>query len=109
MKQSINFYEFEQAFRNHNRYDSFGYDGLKVIFESLEQYEDDCDTEIELDVIAICCEYNMLTFDEVISEYGLNYVEEIDNCTEEEFVIEYLNENTWVLGTTNDSVIFQVF
>jgi len=56
MKQSINMYAFERAFRNFER-DNFSYDGLKALFEYLEEYEDSTGEEINLDVIALCCEY----------------------------------------------------
>ena len=60
MKQSINFNQFYDAFQA-VRPDNFTYDGLKALYEYLEQSEEDTGQEIELDVIALCCEY---------SEYG---------------------------------------
>ena len=56
MKQSINMYDFERAFKNFER-DNFSYDGLKALFEYLEEYGDGMGEEVELDVIALCCEY----------------------------------------------------
>ena len=56
MKQSVNMYDFERAFKNFER-DNFSYDGLKALFEYLEQLGDDIGEEIELDVIALCCDY----------------------------------------------------
>ena len=40
MKQSVNMYDFERAFKNFER-DNFSYDGLKALFEYLEEYEED--------------------------------------------------------------------
>jgi len=57
MKQTVDQYTFEQAFRVADRFDQFGYDALKALFDYIEEYEDSCGTEIELDVIAICCEF----------------------------------------------------
>lgn len=57
MKKTINFYDFERAFVQADRANQFTYEGKKALFEYIEQYEDDCETEIELDVIALCCEY----------------------------------------------------
>ena len=56
MKQSINIYDFERAFKRHER-ENFSFDGLKALFEYLEDLESDIGEEIELDVIALCCEY----------------------------------------------------
>jgi len=57
MKQSINFYQFERAFKDMDRGNQFSYDGLKAIFEWFEQLDEDSGIETELDVIAICCEF----------------------------------------------------
>ena len=56
MKQTVNMYDFERAFKNCDR-DNFSYEGLKALFEYLEEYEDSTGEELELDVIALCCEY----------------------------------------------------
>jgi hypothetical protein len=114
MKQSITFSQFVDAFRAHDRYDSFGYDGLRVIFDYLEQYEQDTNEEIELDVIAICCDYNMMSFDDIAREYNIDLAHldaEDDDYEEqcEEVVLEYLNDNTVVLGQCADGVVFQCF
>ena len=75
MKQSVNMYDFERAFKNFER-DNFSYDGLKALFEYLEQLGDDIGEEIELDVIALCCEY--MEYDslkEYNDDYGTKYGE----------------------------------
>ena len=57
MKITINEYQFEQAFKNAGRGNQFSYEALKALFEYLQSYEDDGGEEIELDVIALCCEF----------------------------------------------------
>ena len=114
MKQSITFGQFVDAFHAHDRYDSFGYNGLRIIFDYLEQYEQDCNEEIELDVIAICCDYNMMSFDDVAREYNIDLAHldaEDDDYEEqcEEAILDYLNENTMVLGQCVDGVVFACF
>lgn len=114
MKQSITFSQFIDAFHAYDRYDSFGYDGLRVIFDYLESYEQDTGEEIELDVIAICCDYNLMSHDDIAREYRIDLShldaeddDYIEQC--EEAVMEYLNDNTMVLGTCDDGVVFQCF
>lgn len=114
MKQSVTFNDFCDAFHAYDRYDSFGYDGLRVIFDYLESYEQDTGEEIELDVIAICCDYNMMTFDDVAREYriDLSHLDaEDDDYVEqcEEAILDYLNDHTMVLGQCADGVVFQCF
>jgi len=38
--------------------DNFSYDGLTALYDYLESYEEDTDKKVELDVIALCCEYS---------------------------------------------------
>lgn len=108
MKQSVTFNDFCDAFHAFDRYDSFGYDGLRVIFDYLESYEQDTGEEIELDVIAICCDYNMMDIEDIVKEYRID-VSDVDADDLEEYVIDYLNDHTMVLGQCADGVVFQCF
>jgi len=65
------------------RPDNFSYDGLKVLFEHLEEYEDSIDRQIEFDVIAICCDYSEYeTEKELLENYDYETIEEIEEQTE---------------------------
>ena len=57
MKQTISFGQFQDAFYNMNRQNQFSYKGKKALFEYLEEYEDSTGEQIELDIIALCCDY----------------------------------------------------
>jgi len=70
MKEEINFSQFCDRFRDMNRDNNFTYDGKKALFDYLESYEEDSDTQIELDVIALCCEYNEYSD---LKDYLVNY------------------------------------
>ena len=109
MKQSINFSAFIDAFHAYDRYDAFGYDALKVIFEYLEEYEDSCGVEVELDVIAICCDFNVMHYSDIAANYRID----LDGCEDDEekeqAVLDYLNDNTIVLGTCKDGIVYQCF
>jgi len=108
MKQTINLYDFRRAFET-SRPDNFSYEGLEVLFESLEQLQDDTGQEMELDVIALCCDFSESTRYEIIENYDIKTT--ADNEEDEiEEVLEYLNDNTFVAGTTSDgSIIYQEF
>jgi hypothetical protein len=110
MKQSINFSAFVDAFHAHDRYDQFGYQALRVIFDYLEQYEQDCNEELELDVIAICCDYSTDHYKDIADNYKIDLSEaEGDEDAEKEIVLDYLNDNTMVLGETDCEIVYQVF
>jgi hypothetical protein len=67
--QEINQADFISAFKS-IRPENFSYEGLKALFNYLEGESEDCDSNIELDVIAICCEYSEYeNFLEIKKEY----------------------------------------
>ena len=95
MKQSINMYDFERAFKNFER-DNFSYDGLKALFEYLEEYEDSTGEEVELDVIALCCEYAEYdSLSEYNDDYGTKY-SEIDAIQDDTTLIK-IDDNSFII------------
>lgn len=105
MKQSVNFNDFIDAFKRFDRYDAFGYEALRVIFDYLEEYEDETGQEIELDVIAICCDYNVQHYSDVARDYDID-IEGMDEDEAKQHVMNYLCDNTTVLGETEDTCNF---
>ena len=92
MKKTISLYDFEDVFnKSYNYKDNFSYEGKKALFEYLEQYEEDTGQEIELDIVALCCEY---------SEY--NNLEEIQKNYNGIKRIEDLEDHTTVIPIEND-------
>ena len=100
MKQSIGFCQFTDAFRDYGREDDFSYEGLKALFEYFEQWGEDCGEEIELDVVAICCEF---TEYEDLEEFHGNY------STEDYPDLDTLRNHTQVIEINSDSFIIQDF
>ena len=47
---------FRDAFRTMGRADQFSYEALGALFDYLDDM--DCDASLELDVIALCCEFS---------------------------------------------------
>lgn len=109
MKQSVNFYDFERAFQNMDRFDQFGYDALKALFDYLEQLEDDLGEEIELDVIALCCDF---TYYESLEEFQRDYssdYETIEDVEQETTVIQVESLNTNTMEYEEAGFIIQAF
>ena len=88
MKTNVTFCGFCDAFRDMNRNENFTYEGKKALFEYLEQYEEDCNTEVELDVIALCCEYSEYTNIEEVKE-NYNDITDIEELRDNTAVIEF--------------------
>ena len=88
MKQTMNEFDFKNEFKK-IRPDNFSYVGLTVLYDYLIQYEEDCDTELEFDPIAYCCEYTEFdSFEDVKKNY------EVED-------LEHLEQNTIVLKIPN--------
>ena len=97
MKDTIQEYQFvnEMSKKQHG----FSYEGSKALFEHLEQYEQDCDHELEFDPIAFRCEYD---------EYD-NLKEVQDNYNDIE-TLEDLQNNTTVIEVPNsEKLIIQAY
>ena len=102
MKQTVNLESFMHAFHAHNRYDQFGYEALKALFEYLEE----CDPDMELDVIAICCDYSH----DGVMGIANNYSIDLSDCAEAEdradVVRDWLNEHTSIIGETDTGFVY---
>ena len=110
MKQSVNFSAFTSAFHSMNRYDQFGYDALRIIFDYLEEYEESTGEELELDVVAICCEYTVQGHTGIAQDYSIDLSDaDGDADAEEAIVLDFLSENTTVLGQCDTGIIYQQF
>ena len=108
MKQTINLYQFERAFVDMNRKDQFTYDGKKALFEYLEDLEQDIAEEIELDVIALCCEYS--EYDSALEcarDYPFDIDEDLDEDEQEESALNYLKDRTSVIEFDTGIIIQQ--
>ena len=95
MKQTINLYQFREAFMHANRKDQFSYEGLELLFGYLEEI----DPDYELDVVELCCGYSESTEDDIRAQY------KIDTDDVEEF----LQDNTAYIGRTPSGFVYQDF
>lgn len=105
MFHRVTFSTFCDSFRNLDRQDQFTYAGKRILFDYLEQYEEDTGEAIELDVIALCCDYVELTHAEVIRDYNLFDLFPVEDDLTFEGVLEWLQDNTMVCGTTKEGTI----
>lgn len=85
MKQTINFTAFDSTFERMGRITNFSYEGRRALFDYLESCETDTGEEIELDVIALCCDYS--EFDD-LEDFQQQYdadefetMKDIEDCT----------------------------
>ena len=85
--QTVNKNQFIDAFRTWDTYkNNFSYEGLQALYDYLWEVSECMDNQqIELDVVAICCDYT-----------------EYENF--QEFVDAYGNEYKYIFGGNNDCI-----
>ena len=102
MYQTISECDFKDAFRAYGRTDNFSYEALGLLFDFFEDMEADTEERIELDVIAICCEYCESTLEEINKDYCQRFVD-LDEA------LLCLQEQTAVVGKTDNTIVFAGF
>jgi hypothetical protein len=96
MKQTVNLYQFREAFRLHER-TNFSYEGLEILFDYLEECESGSDTEFELDVIGLCCDYAEDRCESISAAYNIDIDEDSpETCFMQ--ILDALNNETEVCG-----------
>ena len=93
--------QFRDEFTVYNWQDQFSYEALGALDDYLTDLDEQCDLSIELDVIALCCEY---------SEYD-NYYDAVMAYSNDRW--HKLEDHTTVIYTgeyaSNSSVIVQEY
>ena len=109
--QSINSaHQFREAFRLAGRMDQFSYEGLEVLFDYLDNLSEDTGEPIELDVIALCCDYYESSIQELIDNYNIDVSDaEEDEDEIKAIVEEYLQDNTSVCGQVAGCFVYAAF
>lgn len=96
--------DFRQAFADRDRKDQFSYNALGALFDHFE----DLDPDMELDVIAVCCEWSEYsTGQEAAVEYGWEKDEDEDEDDAEEAALAWLQDRTTVLEFDGGIVLQQ--
>jgi hypothetical protein len=109
MKTTVSMYDFERAFVDAGRKDQFTYEGLRLLFEYFEEYEESTGEEVELDVIALCCEYSEDTPEAIANNYWDRDSVPDDEDELRDQVREYLEANTTLVGETSTGFVYACF
>ena len=107
MKQTITLELFHAAFRE-LRPDNFSQAGLDELFDYLENLELDTGKDIELDVIALCCEFGEGDIYDISEIYDLDTPEDEDEAFN--IVLKFLDDKGVLVATTKrDTFIYRQF
>ena len=97
--QTVNFSMFRDEFQA-VRPENFDYDGQRALFDYLENMSEDIGEPIELDVIALCCDWQQMTLDEIKEQY---------NIPDHKDSAEWLADRTTVIPVSDGSFIIGAF
>lgn len=101
--QTIDFNGFQNAFDRYGRSAQFSSTGLELLFNYLEELSNDTGQDIELDVIALCCQYSEYTKEEFLNDYtidGIDSIEELEQALIDgdlDLVIAYVIDSNIIL------------
>lgn len=102
MKQTVSQSTFINAFQS-VRPENFSYDGLCALFDYLEELEADTGEEMELDVIAICCDYSEYeSAREAAAQYGWEPDEDDNEEDQAADALQWLQDRTTVILVDGD-------
>jgi len=104
MKQTVTEYQFIESFRHAGRETQFSVPARRALFAHLEDYARETCFELELDPIAVCCEFAEYPCAlEAAKVYGL----ELRGGDEESRALDWLREKTQVIEFDGGIVIQQ--
>ena len=102
MKQTVTEFQFVDSFRHAGRESQFSVPARRALFAYLEDYEDSTGTELELDPIAVCCDFcEYPSALEASQAYGF----ELRGDDDESRALEWLREKTQVIEFSGGIVI----
>jgi hypothetical protein len=110
MKTTVYFSEFCDYFHK-IRPDNFSYQGLRVLFDYLEEIDNSCGEESELDVIGLCCDFAESDWQTIAADYDSSI--ELDKTKNEDKqkvqVLDFLADQGALIGETSDSIVYRQF
>ena len=109
MKTTVSNHDFVEAFRAYDRLDNFSFEALDLLFSYFEEYEESTGEEIELDVVAICCDYNEDSVLGIAEAYGIEMPEDEDEDEQRQAIRDFLECHTTIVGETASGFVYAFF
>ena len=106
MKTTVSVYDFHQAFKE-LRPTNFTYAGLNILYDYFEEYERDTGEELEMDVIAICCDFTEDTWQNIASSYDIDLTGAELGGEKYEIVKTYLEDQGALIGEVDGGFVYR--
>jgi len=104
MKTTVYFSDFCDYF-NKIRPDNFSYKGLRILFDYLEETDED----FELDVIGLCCDFSESDYLTIAEQYDIELDPEMDEDYQKQQVIEHLEGEGAYVGDSINGIVYRNF
>ena len=111
---NVNFNKFMESFIAMGRAEQFSIDGLKALFNYLEDLEQGIGAHFELDVLSLCCEFTEDTWQNVADNYNIQLSAEDSDEDKIQQIKDFLECESIMIGYSDDKcltdlVIYQQF
>ena len=101
---------FHDQFFRVDRVNNFSYEARSLLFDYLTEAEDNGENGeagLEMDIIAICCDFVEMSIDEFLRSYDIAINDEEDT---RKAIENYINNNSILIGwSSSDSIVFAQF
>jgi hypothetical protein len=88
--------QFRDEFHRAGRGNQFSYEGLGLLFE----YLSDIGEDVELDVVALCCDFSEDMPEDIANSYSID-IEGLSDGEITDAVMAYLDDNSVTVGITS--------
>lgn len=109
MKITVTENMFVDAFADYGRAENFSREARELLFQYFEEIEDGSGEEMELDPIAVCCDYSEDSWEDIAANYDIDLSDAEDEDEKIDLVREYLENNTSIVGETSDGFVYASF
>ena len=99
--------QFRDEFHRCGRGEQFSYEGLGILFDYLEDMGED----IELDVIALCCDFAEQHYSDIAEAYGIELSSDDTEQDHIQQVKDFIETESILVGQTSDqcNLVYQQF
>jgi hypothetical protein len=97
---------------NQIRPHNFSHEGQSELFDYLEQCEDECDSKMEFDPIAICCDFSQCSLTEFQDAFpAIEGIQLDEGLTLEDAIQYYIEQNGFWFAFVEDGkeIVFENF
>lgn len=105
IKQNASLHAIASMFDDMGRKDNFSLQALGAIMDYLEETSED--GSIDLDVIAICCDFTESSYEDVVADYSLESGKGFDfDNGDLGVILTEVREHTWAVHLDNGNILY---